>query len=33
MLAQIIIENGVKKIIPLTADADAGNSVGSLLYT
>jgi hypothetical protein len=31
MLAQIITENGQKKIIPLTADAGAGNPVGSLI--
>ena len=33
MLVLIAIENGVKKIIPLTADAGAGNPVGSLLHT
>ena len=33
MLVLITIENGVKKIIPLTADAGAGNPVGSLLHT
>lgn len=33
MLAKIIIENGVKKLVPLTADAGAGNPVGSLLHT
>lgn len=30
MLARIIIENGVKKIQPLTADVGAGAPVGSL---
>lgn len=33
MLVLITVENGVKKIIPLTADAGAGNPVGSLLHT
>ena len=33
MLAKVIIENGQKKIQPLTADAGAGNPVGSLLHT
>ena len=31
MLAQIIIENGQKKIKPLTADAGAGNPVGTIV--
>ena len=31
MIAQVIIENGVKKIIPLTADAGAGNPVGTII--
>ena len=31
MLAQIITENGVKKIKPLTADAGAGNPVGTII--
>ena len=31
MLAQIITENGQKKIIPLTADAGAGNPVGTII--
>ena len=33
MLAIVVIENGQKKYIPLTADAGAGNPVGSLLHT
>lgn len=33
MLVLITVENGVKKIVPLTADAGAGNPVGSLLHT
>lgn len=33
MLVLITVENGVKKAIPLTADAGAGNPVGSLLHT
>ena len=33
MLFVVVVENGVKKIIPLTADAGAGNPVGSLLHT
>ena len=33
MMVQVVIENGVKKFIPLTADAGAGNPVGSLLHT
>jgi microcystin-dependent protein len=33
MLVLIAIENGVKKIIPLTADAGAGNPVGTLIHT
>ena len=33
MLELITVENGVKKFIPLTADAGAGNPVGSLLHT
>ena len=33
MIAQVIIENGQKKIIPLTADAGAGNPVGTLIHT
>ena len=32
MVFQIIIENGQKKIVPLTADVGAGNPVGSYLY-
>lgn len=31
MLVQIVTENGVKKIIPLTADAGAGNPVGTII--
>jgi hypothetical protein len=31
MLVLIAIENGVKKIIPLTADAGAGNPVGTVI--
>ena len=31
MLAKIIIENGVKKLVPLTADAGAGNPVGTII--
>jgi microcystin-dependent protein len=31
MLAQIITENGQKKVIPLTADAGAGNPVGTII--
>ena len=31
MIAQVIIENGVKKIKPLTADAGAGNPVGTII--
>ena len=31
MIAQVIIENGVKKIIPLTADAGAGIPVGTII--
>ena len=31
MLAQIITENGQKKIVPLTADAGAGNPVGTVI--
>lgn len=31
MLVLIAIENGVKKIIPLTADAGAGNPVGTII--
>ena len=31
MLAKVIIENGVKKIKPLTADAGAGNPVGTII--
>ena len=33
MLFVVVLENGVKKIKPLTADAGAGNPVGSLLHT
>ena len=33
MLFVVVVENGVKKIKPLTADAGAGNTVGSLLHT
>ena len=31
MLVQIITENGQKKVIPLTADAGAGNPVGTII--
>lgn len=31
MIAQVVIENGQKKIIPLTADAGAGNPVGTII--
>ena len=31
MLVQIVTENGVKKMIPLTADAGAGNPVGTII--
>jgi hypothetical protein len=31
MLVLIAVENGVKKIIPLTADVGAGNSVGTII--
>lgn len=31
MLVQVITENGVKKIIPLTADIGAGNPVGTVI--
>jgi hypothetical protein len=31
MIAQVIIENGVKKIKPLTADVGAGNPVGTVI--
>lgn len=31
MLAIVVIENGQKKIIPLTADAGAGNPVGTII--
>ena len=31
MIAQVIIENGQKKIIPLTTDAGAGNPVGTII--
>lgn len=31
MLVQIVTENGQKKIIPLTADAGAGNPVGTII--
>jgi microcystin-dependent protein len=31
MLFQVVIENGVKKIVPLTADAGAGNPVGTII--
>lgn len=31
MLVQIITENGQKKVIPLTADAGAGNPVGTVI--
>ena len=33
MLAVIVTVNGVKKIVKVTADAGAGNPVGSLLHT
>ena len=33
MLFVVVVENGVKKIKPLTTDAGAGNPVGSLLHT
>jgi hypothetical protein len=33
MLAIVVIENGQKKYIPLTADAGAGNPVGTLIHT
>ena len=31
MLFQVVIENGVKKLVPLTADAGAGNPVGTII--
>ena len=33
MIALVVIKNGQKKYLPLTADAGAGNPVGSLLNT
>ena len=31
MLARVVVENGVKKLVPLTADTGAGNPVGTVI--